>query len=481
MGLASRIESLHDYVSSQKQVIQHNTDLFDIYEGDLLKFVLEELKQQISIESFNLATKRIPPINILSKLTDKLSQIYQQSPTRSVIGGTEKDDQLLTFYQKSMDLNSKMNSGNENYNLYKNTLLQPYIFKGTPRLRSIPSNCFTVFSDSQIDPNVPTGVMTFHRAKSKEGKTIPVYYVYTDEEFLIFDDEKNIRTDLMAQFENDGKNIFKKIPFVYVNQSKNLLIPKIDSDIKKMVVLLPVMLADLNFAVMMQAFSIIYGIDIDNEGIKMSPNAFWKFKSDPTNDKTPQIGVLKPSVDIEATLNLIQAEVGLWLETKGLKASSVGKLTADNYASGISKMIDNVDTSEERQKQVAVFQNAESELWDLIINHMHPVWRSKQVIETSLDFTKGVSIQTNFCPQLPIIDRGKVVEDLDKEVKAGFISRQRAIQKLNPSFSQQELDELMAEIEDEAGQADEADQPDEDKKIEYGSDEVDGDMAKNQN
>lgn len=452
MGLLSgKLESLSEYVTSQKKVIQHNSDLFDIFEGDLLGFVLEELRNQISIESFGLAEKRIPPINILTKLVDKLSQIYQQSPTRYVVGGVPKDDELLSFYQKSMSINSKLNSGNENYNLYKNTLLQPYIFNKKPQLRAIPSNAFTVFSDSEIDPTVPTGVITFHKGRSLDKeRSVDLYYVYTDEDFMVFDSEKKERTDILLRFDNlEGKNIYGKIPFIYVNASKNLLIPKIDTDIKKMIILLPIMLADLNFAVMMQAFSIIYGIDIDDQGIKMSPNAFWTFKSDPSNDKTPQIGVLKPQVDSEATLKLIQAEIGLWLETKGLKSSSVGSLTPDNYASGIAKMIDNVDTSEARQKQVETFKNAEENLWDLIINQMHPVWRSKNVIDISLDFSKNISIQTNFSPQLPMINRGEVVKDLDAEVKAGFTSRRRAIQKLNPSFSEKEIDELIVEIEEE--------------------------------
>lgn len=448
--LSKNVELLHQYVNDQNTTLKHNADLFDIYEGDLLKFVLEELESQISVESFPIAKKRIPPINILIKLTDKLSQIYQQSPTRSVIGGTNNDNALLDFYQKNMAINKKMNSGNEKYNLYKNTLIQPYIYDGRPRLRAIPSHRFTIFSDNEIDPTIPTGVITFHDGKKLNGKDkTNLFYVYTDQEFLIFDDDKNVRIDLMSKIGNDGTNIYGKIPFVYINQSEDLLIPKIDTDIKKMIVLLPVMLADLNFAAMMQAFSIIYGIDIDNEGIKMSPNAFWRFKSDPTNENTPQIGVLKPQVEIEATLKLIQSEMGLWLETKGLKASSVGKLTADNYSSGIAKMIDNVDTSEERQKQVSVFQSAESELWDLIINYLHPVWRSKNIIDISLDFTKGVSIQTNFSPQLPIIDRGKVVEDLDKEVKAGFTTKRIAIQKLNPNLSGDEIDTLIEQIEEE--------------------------------
>ncbi len=450
-ALEGKLGKLKEYIDAQGEVIQHNSDLFDIYEGDLLRFVLDDLKNQISIESFGLASKRIPPINVLVKVIDKLSQIYQQNPTRSVVNGNSTDAELLSFYQKSMCLNSRMNSGNENYNLYKNTLFQPYISNKLPKLRAVPSNAFTVFSESEIDPTIPTGVITFHSGKSiDKSRKVTLYYTYTDEEFFVFDSEKKPRPDVMLMFNNiEGKNIYGKIPFVYVNASKNLLIPKIDSDIKKMIILLPVMLADLNFAVMMQAFSIIYGIDVDDKGIKMSPNAFWTFKSDPTVDKTPQIGVLKPQVDSQATLELIQAQVGLWLETKGLKSSSVGKLTAENYASGIAKMIDNVDTSESRQKQVETFREAEESLWDLIINHMHPVWRSKNIIDTSLDFSKNIFIQTNFSPQLPMINRGEVVKDLDAEVKAGFISRRRAIQKLNPSFSEQEIDELILEIEEE--------------------------------
>ena len=66
MGLlANKVESLHEYVTNQNKVITHNAELFDIFEGDLLKFLLDELANQISIEAFNMAEKRIPPINIL--------------------------------------------------------------------------------------------------------------------------------------------------------------------------------------------------------------------------------------------------------------------------------------------------------------------------------------------------------------------------------------------------------------------------------
>lgn len=451
MSIQNEIETLNQYVNEQKKVIEHNDDLFSIYEGDLLRFVVQELRNQLSQESFGMAEKRIPPINILVRLIDKLSKIYQQNPLRSIddATGSDKDYDLLDWYEKSMDINNVLNSSNEFLNLFKNNLIQPYIYNGMPRLRAIPSNSFTVYSNSAIDPTIPTHVITFHTIV-ENGKQTKLFYVYTDDKFFIFDEHEELRKDIMASIGNeDGINIAGKIPFVYINRSRNLLIPLIDTDVKKMTVLLPTMLSDLNFAVMMQAFSIIYGVDVDDTGIKMSPNAFWNFKSDESTDKTPQIGVLKPQVDTTATLNLIQSEVGLWLQTKGIKPGSVGNLTTENFASGISKMIDEMDTSEERQRQVGIYEGVEDRFWDLITNYMHPMWRRQGIIDSSLDWTPGVKIHTSFSEQLPLLNRGDIVANLQREHEAGFISRFRAVQKLNPRMSDDQVQALIDEIDEE--------------------------------
>lgn len=445
MSLANQVDILFNHVKSQREIINYNSDLFNIYEGDLLPYVIEELKNQLSLQSFEIAKKRIPPINVLQRLTDKLSQIYQQQPVRYVDTGSANDEELLNYYQNSMNFNSTMNASNEFYNLYKNNLIMPYIHQGKPGLRSISSDMFTVYSDSDVEPTKPSHLITFHKDGYKQ-----LFYVYTDQEFMIFDSEKKIRYDLMArQYNEDGINIYGKIPGVYINRSRNLLIPKPDSDIKKMVILLPLMLADLNFGVMMQAFSILYGIDLNETGMTISPNAMWMFKSHEDSDKKPELGVLKPQIDIQPTLELIQAEISMWLQTKGIKPGAVGQLTAENFASGISKMIDEMDTSEERQKQVSVYTDAESQLWDLIINHMHPVWLSKGEIDENIGWSDGVKVITNFHEQLPLLNRGQLVGDLKAEVDAGFTTRRRAIKKLNPRMSDADVDQLIAEIDEE--------------------------------
>jgi len=454
MSLFNQVDVLYDHIKSQRNTINHNADLFNIYEGDLLSFVIKDLKNQLSAQSFDIAKSRIPPINILQRLVDKLSKIYQQQPMRYVNTQIDRDKELLSYYETSMDFNATMNGSNEFYNLYKNNLIMPYVYRGKPGLRSISSDMFTVYSDSKVQPNKPTHLITFHCIKDRDGYDKDVYYTYTDDEFMIFDSDKKIRYDLMAESNNeDGVNVFGKIPAIYINRSKNLLIPKPDTDVKKMSVLLPVMLADLNFAVMMQAFSILYGIDLNNEGMTLSPNAFWHFRSNEDSDKKPEIGVLKPQVDIQPTLELIQSQISMWLQTRGIKPGSVGQLTQDNFASGISKLIDEMDTSEERQKQVAVYSYAESDFWNLIVNHMHPVWRSQSLIDSRLDWTPGAEISTRFHEQLPILNRGDIVADMKAEVDAGFTTRRRAIKKLNPRMSDEDIESLIVEIDTPEGEA----------------------------
>lgn len=443
--LSEEIEDIHKHIEEQNELLRYNSDILDIYEGELLPFILKELGKQLSGEPLRIAERRAPPINILERLIDKLSKIYQQKPLRYMKEKNLTDAELLSNYENSMQINDSMNTSNEYYNLFKNTLLQPYVHDRKPRLRALPSNLFTVISSDPVDPTNPTHVITFHKAKDTM-----LYFVFTDKEFMIFDQEQNIRRDLMATYNmEDGNNVIGKIPFVYVNRSKNLLIPKAGKDTKIMVTLLPVMLADLNFANMMQSFSIYYGIDLDDKGIKISPNAFWTFKSDDSTDKTPQLGTLKPEVDTQETLNLIQSEIALWLQTKGVKPGAVGKLTSENYVSGISKMIDEMDTSEEREKQVTKFEKAEFELWDLIINYMHPHWIKTEAIDEKRSWTSGAVVKTDFHQQLPLLNRGDIVRDLRDEVISGFISQRRAIKKLNPKMSDEELNQLIKEIDNE--------------------------------
>jgi len=209
------------------------------------------------------------------------------------------------------------------------------------------------------------------------------------------------------------------------------------------------MCSDLNLAAMFQCFSILWTIDLNDTNLKFAPNAVWALKSDPTSDKKPEIGSIKPQVDYDQVLGLIQSQLTIWLSTKGIRAGSVGTLTTDNFASGISKLIDEMDTYEARQKQTGIYLKAEAELWDLTLNYMHPYWADSGQIDNPARWTPTATVATKFAVQLPAQSRGVAVRDLRDEYAAGFISRRGALAKLNPEMSDAELDALMVEIDAE--------------------------------
>lgn len=450
MALRENVAGLVELVKSKSNYLSHNEVLFNIYEGDLLTYICADLKKQLSERAYTQMVCRVAPINILIKIIDKLSKIYQQSPVRSVEDGTDQDAELLSWYEKEMEINAKMNIANEFFNLFKNCLIQPYIHNGCPRLRAIPSDRFVVISTDPVDPLNPTGIVLVHSVeKDAFGSPVVIYHAYTDSEFLIFNSKEEILYSKMEALGNaEGVNPIGRLPFIYVNKSSNLLMPVQDSDTLKMTKLIPILISDLNYAVMYQSFSITYGINIDAADMEKNPDAFWFLKQDDPELK-PEIGIIKPQVDITEVLGLVQSELALWLNSKGIKPGSIGQLQGDNFSSGVSKMIDEMDTTESKKEQVTYFQAAEKRLWDLLLNYLHPYWVKQGLIENKVIFTPTASVQTDFLEQKTIGTRKDLVDEVKEEFEAGFLTKKDAIKRLNPEMTEEQIEEYIAEIAEE--------------------------------
>lgn len=454
MPLLNDLETLEGEISRNAGYRDVNKTLIDIYEGDLKTHLEIHLREIFSPQVYTELLKLLVPINVLQRIVDKLSKIYQEKVSRNVIDGNDQDSELLVWYEDNFRVNQMMNIANEFFNLTKATLVEVFLHEGKPRLRVIPNDRFFVYSDDIVDPTNPTHITLIMGDYLKGAKKVKTYATWTDTEALIWDSDNTVRFDLMEKIwgglpQAEGVNPFGKMPFVYVENSHNLLIPKHDTDVLDLTLEIPAQISFLNYAIAYNAFSITYGIDIDDEGLNRAPNAFWSIKSDPTSDKKPEIGTIKPQVDISETIKFIETELAFWLNTKGIKPGSMGTLTTENAASGISKMVDEMDTVEARKKQIEFFENGEMELWDLVLNHMHPFWVNNSLIENRSSFSPVAEVVTTFTEPMPLQTRADIVSALKGELDAGFTSRSRVIKKLNPDLSEIEIDELIAEIDNE--------------------------------
>jgi hypothetical protein len=426
--------------------LDHNHNLLEIFEGDLLKFVLSDLQKQLSPKSFEAIKHRISPINLLRKLIEKLSTLYNSKPTRTITPESESQKSALDFYVKELDFDANMTSANEMFNLYKNTAIEFYVDGVEPKMRVIPSDRFYVCSNDPVNPLRVTHfvkIMGLHNKKQ-------VYYVYTDTEFLIVDNDGVVLDDLMQLYGSDGTNPYGKIPFVYMNRSKYELMPRPDSDLMTMIRLFPVLLSDLNFAVMFQSFSVTYGIDVNFDNIEHSPNAFWSIKSDATKDTKPEVGTIKPEVDIPSVMSYIHDQLKIWLNTRNIRA---GELTSnDKSMTGISKAIDEMDTTEDRKKQITHFTMAEADAWYLIVNHLHPQWMKMPGYALRYDFAYKTEVKTEFAEIKSFVSDTEIIDQNIKLIEKMLRTRKRAImmiEKVDEKEAEKIIEAINAETEAE--------------------------------
>ena len=190
MSLQSEAKELVKYTIHQKETLEHNKILFNIHEGNLMPYIMEDLKAQLNPKSYEIARLRIVPINVLKRIIDKLSKIYAKAPLRTINKGVEKDKELLDYYSESMNPNVVMSIANAMFNLCKNTFIEPFMDNGAPKLRVLPSHMFTVFSENSTNPLRPSHLVKIMREfKRMDGVTDTLYYLYTDKEFLAVNKE----------------------------------------------------------------------------------------------------------------------------------------------------------------------------------------------------------------------------------------------------------------------------------------------------
>jgi hypothetical protein len=438
-------------VTNAKPDLELHCKTLDILEGNLEPYILKALERQLSPRVFAYAKERMVPINIMPRYVDKLSNIYQTGVAREVLEGDQSDSDLLAWYEKELSPNKAGNLANRLYNACGSALYYPFMGEDGPELRVIANDKFVVVSEDPINPLKPTMVILM---AGKDSEHREVYWVYTDYEFAVIKSDESVDYNAMAEFGlADGINPYSKLPFIYINSSELRLHPVPDKDTLRMTEFVPVALTDLNLAAMFSAFSVTYITNGSVENLTYAPNALWFLKSDDP-EKDVQIGTLKPEVDYSEVLNLIQSELSMWMGTKGIKSGSVGNLTVENSSSGIAKMIDEADTFEVRQEQTVHFSHGEHELWELILRDMHPVWVSQGLVENRSMFSPSASVETKFSIVPVGTQRTQLIADQKEEYAAGFTTRARAIQALNPQMTMTDVEALIQEIEDERSPSD---------------------------
>lgn len=425
----------------QQNSLRDYERLTDIYSGNLVEYVKQEMAKELSGAAYRVASERIASINMIERITNKLSKVYSDTPARATLDNS--DNLIIEEYANKADIQSVMAQAEILLNINKHFALEPYENNGTINVRVLAPYEFTVFSDNEKNPKAITAFIKYMGSTEKGKRSANVYWVYTDVEFIIVDSDFEIH--------EQRKNPYGTIPFVYCNSNIFTLQPKPDNDLYNNAILIPKLLTDLNYAVQFQSHSVMYGIDVDVSNLKANPDSFWDIKSAEGEGKKPQLGMLNPTVDVDKVLSLVTFTTSEWLTSKGIKPGSVGNLTADNAASGISKIVDEADASQAIAKNRITLSKAEKSLWNLI-GKIHNTLLSSDVLDIKKGLSNNLDVSITFPLQKPIQDPKEKREELKFKLENKLTSYFRAVKESNPTLSNEEIDKLIQEIKAESSQ-----------------------------
>lgn len=440
--LRDRRKEIIEYVKANADFINTNNEALNIYEGNLLPYIDKILQTSLSANYYNSIKDRVLPINILQRFIDKVSVTYAKEPSRTSEDAREQE--FVDFYKDALDIDQSGYIADAYSNLFKGFAWEPYVDKnGKPAIREIPFNSFLVMSDSSVNPEEET---VFIKLMGKKGESDDsmLLHVYTDQEFDAFYMNGTEATEYLI--ENQGVNVIGVIPFVYGKRQKNRLLPVLDSDNLKICKAIPVMLSDAAGAQMFQCFSILYGVDVNFDNAKMSPNVIWSLKSDRESDKTPQVGTIKPEADTQKVMDFVITVFATWLETKGVRVGSMGQISGTNQASGIAKMIDELDVYEIIKKQQEWFEKDESELWNIKLPKIHNYWiKSGMVNPASVPslMPDELNIEVEFEDPKPLKSRKEEIEEIKAEIELGTMTMEQAIKLLHPEYDDAKIQETL--------------------------------------
>ena len=456
--------------------------LLDIYQGQLLSYIEEELAKEVrDPDAFFIARQRIPPINFCRRIVDKLAKTYVEGAQRET--ENPKDQELLTYYSDCMKVDVNFARADKLLELHKYVALEPFWYNGMPKCRVIPADRFKVLSDDPVDPFQPTIFVKYVGISkpslteqvsdsgvqindaSTESQNICQYYIYTNKEFVIVDvcwkDKENysmsIRDDVMNEFGiTNDTNPYGVIPFVYVRRPDiDKLIPFPDTDMYRMTTLIPRILADLNYAVQFNSHSRFVAIDVDPDSIKGNPDSLWTLKSVEGEGKSPSITTLSPTVDVVGVSQLIEMQVGLWLQSKGIRAGATGKPYDAQAISGIARMIEEMDSTQYRKELVDLWTGVEYDFWALV-EHLHNVdWAQREGQEYSYGFSDLMqeSLTVTFPTPQPSLSENDRLVNIKTKRDLGIISKYRALSETYPEWTEENIMEELELIQAEKNPA----------------------------
>ena len=428
-----------------------NKKLADMYKGKMKEQIYNRIASEFSKhEQILEIAQRSLPINLVKRVTDKLAVSYKEAPIRELSEQNDNDQQIFDYYTNLIDFNELGTTVDRYLCMHKECLVWPYFnqMNMIPAVKVLRPWEYKIYSLDKQDDEATNVVVIPDKVDGED-----VYKVYSDEQIIIIDALGNPQFWMMSQMGNEyGLNPYGKLPFVYVRSEKEKTMTYPDEAFLDMSLFIPILFGDLNYAIKYQSFGMIWGRNVNEELINRSPNAFLNLVAgDIDSQVTPEVGVIKPEVDISESLDTAVKELALWLNSRGLRPSAISS-QGETFSSAISKMVDEADASQIVSQNQNIYKKYEKALFDFMLKNGHMIWQKESVKVPKTIFNATNSVITTFKEPKPYLTIAEVIDQQTKLLDASLTSKKQALRAIYPQYKDEKIDEIFAEIEAEKGE-----------------------------
>jgi hypothetical protein len=468
MALKDKINDILKHINNHQSTLEYNYRLYTAYEGQIKKEIEDSMRKEIlSPAAYRRASQRIPSINILRKGIDKISTVYAEPIKR--LSNDKTDTNIMDNIVKYSNLDIALLHADAMSNLQKMSAIEPFVEGGVQKFRVYGGHEFLPYGDDKLNKKKMTvfiklmgtqpkevkvgeSINPFTGLKNDEASTVikevNIYLLYSDNEVLLIDESGDILSEEQRRMGIPTVNEFGIIPQIYINRSFFELVPFPDTSGLDTAILIPKLLADLNYAVQFQSHSIIWVKNAELGNQELNPDTVVDLGETSETGRDPDIGVVTPEVDIQGVLSMVEFELNGYFSSIGIKTSSLNGLKPGREVSGIAKAIDEGDTTLVRRKNIEFFRSIESALWEKM-EIIQNKWVDMNLLsKETRKFSKNLSESL-----IVIFGETKIIESVqDKVLKIqaqenlGVITKERIVKEFNPDFSDEQIKEVLDNV-----------------------------------
>lgn len=432
-------------IKKEKKSRNIELEKFLMYNGSVKSVVEKAIRAEFKRkETIKELMNRLVPLNIMKKIVDKLAGVYKEAPTRSVATEDKQEQETLDALEECLEINVMMKEANRDFKRSKKALIEIYRDdEDRPALRVIPPHLYRAFAIRKKKKSKPNVIVKIDEANE-------TLYVWSDESYYITTMDGEVMKERLSELKNEqAQNDYGVLPFVYINESSNSIDPIQDDDLYSISMIIPLLLTDLLFGLKYQCWSMIWTVGFKGD-LDFNPNSITHLDFGEEGE-VPSINQIKPDIDSDKLLTVILSIMSFLLTTKNLKVENLdSNLTVQNAASGLSKMLDNAESVEDKKDQQAYFLVAERELF-YKVRIMFNFWFENNLLnkEFSNALPDDFKVITSLKEPTPLISEAEKINSSKSKIDARLSTIKRELKKLNPDMKDGEIDELYAEIMEE--------------------------------